>query len=357
MELRHWHWALGLAAFLVAGERLEGAESPAEEPSGEATDHQPRRGPLEIRDEFILAQPRLTLPAISPDTLGRGETSIRASFILGNSFGWIQDQAGEKPLARDFLIDGETRTFDLTVKTGLLADLDVGIRVPVHWRGGGVTDSLIDDFHEATEGIGFKDNGRRFFLKDRFRVEGFTKDGRRFSLSNDHGTGLGDIELQSKYRLLDGGPEGWSVAGVGRLGLPTGSGPFQTGSVSGGLQLAVAKRLARRVDFFLGGGGTGFSDSEIDGIEYETFRGQGFTALEWRPVSPWSVILQTDYSTRLIRNVRGFAGHHWMVHLGSKIEVTPSVELELAITENILELEVTTDFAVEVGLVVRLPGW
>src|SRR5262245_52781174 len=144
-------------AAVLSARAIAGAEGPAaeEQSPAEKIAEEPRRGPLEIHDEFLLAQPRLTLPAVSPDTLGRGETTVRGSFLWGNSFGWVQDQAGETPAIRDFLIDGESRTFDLTVTTGLLDDLDLGIRVPVRWRGGGVTDSIIDDFHEATKGLGF----------------------------------------------------------------------------------------------------------------------------------------------------------------------------------------------------------
>ncbi|MGH9362289.1 MAG: hypothetical protein ACRD2T_10260, partial [Thermoanaerobaculia bacterium] len=83
-----------LACLLFAAPGLAGAE-PEEE-------IEPRRGPLEVRDEFILAQPRLTLPPVSPDTLGEGGTSARLALHWGNSFGWDQS----------FFIDGETRTVD-----------------------------------------------------------------------------------------------------------------------------------------------------------------------------------------------------------------------------------------------------
>jgi hypothetical protein len=83
------------------------------------------RAPLEIRDEQVLAQGRLTLPAITPEPVGRGVTRVRASFLWGNSFSWTQDVPGENPTDRRFLMDGETRTLDLTVTRGLSASTDV----------------------------------------------------------------------------------------------------------------------------------------------------------------------------------------------------------------------------------------
>ena len=51
--------------------------------------------PLEIRDKHVLAEDRLTLPAVSPEPVGRGVTRLRASYLWGNSFSWTQDKRGE----------------------------------------------------------------------------------------------------------------------------------------------------------------------------------------------------------------------------------------------------------------------
>ena len=66
-----------------------------------------RRGPLDIRDEHLLAQPRLTLPAVSAHTIARGTWTLDVSLLVSNSFSWTQDIPGESPDERLFLIDGE----------------------------------------------------------------------------------------------------------------------------------------------------------------------------------------------------------------------------------------------------------
>ena len=105
------------------------------------------RGPIEIRDDHLLAQGRLTLPAVAPWTVPAGRWSIEASVLWSNSFSWTQDVPGEKPAERLFLLDGETLTVATTLRRGLGPHLDIGLRVPLKHRGGGVLDGFIDAWH------------------------------------------------------------------------------------------------------------------------------------------------------------------------------------------------------------------
>jgi len=45
-----------------------------------------RRGPFPSRDEWMLAQPLLTLPATSPDPLSRGQYEARVDGDWGSDF-------------------------------------------------------------------------------------------------------------------------------------------------------------------------------------------------------------------------------------------------------------------------------
>src|SRR5262245_7982138 len=205
--------------------------------AGEAPTREPRRGPTELRDEHVLAQDRLTLPAFGPDTVGEGRWSVRTSLLWLNSFSWTQDVPGEHPGDRRFIVDGETRTLDLTVRHGLRDDLDVGLRLPVRWRGGGELDPVIDTWHRI---FGLPDGNRRDFLRDRFRVDGLTTDRGAFSWDDETGTGLGNLEAESRWRFHDGGREGWTAALETRVAVPTGTGPFAGDGVGLGLQVVGA---------------------------------------------------------------------------------------------------------------------
>jgi hypothetical protein len=269
-----------------------------------------------------------------------------------NSFGFSQDVVGEDPGDRRFLVDGEAVTFEVTLTRGLSRDLDVGVRLPFHSRDAGVLDAIIDEFHDLTAPIGFLDNDRPDFDRDEFRVEGRTEDGGTFSW--DEGTGLGDVEAFAKWRFRDGGREGWSAAVVGRVTAPTGTDPFDGQGVGAGVQVVAAKRLGRAFDVFLGVGGTAQSEDEVDGVGYETFRGHVFAALEYRPARTWSLVLETDYATRLVDDVVRFEDEHWYVHLSAKVDLGCRTTFEIGFSENVAGQQATADFGVHAGLVVRL---
>jgi hypothetical protein len=324
---------------------LSGPATWADEPSLDT-----RRGPTDVRDEHVLAQDRLTLPSLSPDTLEQGQFSLRTSFLWLNTFNWTQDVPGEHPGDRRFLIDGETRTLDLTFRYGLAADLDVAARVPLRWRGGGVLDGLIDTWHNL---FSLPNGNRNDFLTDAFRVEGVTTDFHPFSWNDDVGTGLGNVELSARWRFHHAGRDGWSVAAATHVALPTGTFPFDDDAAGVGLQLVAAKRLGRRWDLFLGAGTTLQGDGPVRVVQYETARVHGFTAFEWRPGRRISLVAETDIASRLIANIASYPGMHWMVHGEARIDVTRRVRLELGFTENLKDQQSTADFGMLFGLVWR----
>jgi Protein of unknown function (DUF3187) len=322
-----------------------GSASVAQEPTRET-----RRGPTELRDEHLLAQDRLTLPAFGPDTVGRDRWMVRASLLWLNSFSWTQDIPGESPDDRRFLIDGESRTLDLTVRYGVRASFDVGLRVPLRWRGGGDLDPVIDIWHRW---LRLPDGNRSDFLRDRFRVEGQTTEGRRFSWNEAAGTGFGNLEAEGRWRFHDGGREGWTAALDGRLALPTGTGPFAGDGVGYGLQVAGVRRLASSLDLYVGAGAALQDEGPVRGVRYEPLRGHAFLALEWRPARRMSLVGETDVASRLVQNIDLYAGLHWMVNVSGRIDVSRSTRLEIGFTENVQDQLATADFGVHFGLVWR----
>ena len=129
------------------------------------------------------------------------------SVLWSNSFSWTQDIPGEEPDIRRFLIDGETLTLAAAIRRGVGRNLDVGIRVPLHHRDGGVLDGFIDTWHRW---LGLEDAARPLFLRDAFRIEGETTARQGFEWTNATGTGLGDVERTlsalPRQRLCQSGP-------------------------------------------------------------------------------------------------------------------------------------------------------
>lgn len=344
--------AVALAPAALARVQAPAAPRPAAAPGGLPA----RRGPVEVRDEWLLAQPRLTLPALSPDPVGRGRWRARVAVNRGNDFGWAQTEAGELPEAGDrrFLVDGEHQTTEASLRYGLTSTLDLAVRVPLHWRGGGFMDDFIDAFHEAFAWAGFLDNDRPAFDVDRHRIEGRSPGGEPFSWSDDTGTGLGRVELAAHWAFAGACPPActaWAL--VGRLTLPTGSGPFEVEGLEAGVQVLCAVRLRRTLDLYLGVGGTWFGEPEVGGITYERTRAHGFAALEWRPLPRWSLLVELNAASNLVTSVASYPSLQSYVNLAAQLDMGRGWAWELGFTENLVDQQATTDFGAFTGLVAR----
>jgi hypothetical protein len=315
-----------------------------------------RRGPIEVRDEWLLAQPKLTLPALSPDPVGRGRWQVRVAVNRGNDFGWTQAAKGELPEAGDrrFLVDGEHQTTEASVRVGVSSSLDLAVRLPVHWRGGGFMDGMIDLFHETFAFMGILDNDRDAFRVDKFRVEGRSDDYDPFSWTADEGMGLGNVELAAHWAFAGTQPGArWTWAAVGRVTLPTSTSVFETDGVDVGVQLLAAHRLAPAWDLYMGLGGTWFSEPEVDGVRYEEIRASGFLVVEWRPAPTWSLLVELNASSNLVTNISLYPELQTYVNIGAKLDLSRCWQLELGFTENIVDQQSTTDFGAFAGLVGR----
>jgi uncharacterized protein DUF3187 len=311
----------------------------------------PPGGPFEWRETWLLAQPRLVLPPVSPDPLGAGVTVARVDFDWGNDFGWRQSNPGETPFDRQFLVDGEHRSLGLEVRHGLGARFDLGLRVPIEWRGPGVLDGVIDWFHGFTRRLGLPENERRSFRTDLFRVEGRDDEGRPLTWDTRDGTSLGRIEVLGRWALLTPRPDSRSrLALVTRLARPAPGGPFQASGFAFGAQLAAAHSLGRAWGLYGGIGGT-FESQDLRGdVRYERARANGFFAAERRLGRRWSLIGQTAATSRLVTNLARYPGLQWYLSLGARLNLDSGTTLEGGFTENIASQQATTDFGIQIGL-------
>ena len=338
--------AATLAALLVAA-TAPAVPAPASAPAPPPAVPSPRRtGPIESRDEFLLAQPRLTLPAVSPDVLERGETRIRLAADWGSDFGYRQRRQGDVRYVLYF-VDGEHRSLSLSVDHGLGDRLTAGARLPVFWRGGGVLDGLIDAWHRFTH---LPDSNRPLFPRDILRVRALDEGLGPVPWTGTEGAALGNAELSLRWALGAPGGPGWTTALVGRLQLPTATGSYEGGGVQAGGQLVAAHGLGGSADVYLGLGGTAGGGGAQQGLDYAPLRPSGFLAFEWRPASAVSLLAEANAGGRLIRGVEEFPGLHLTLKVGARVEVARGWCLEAGFTEGLKEVSATTDFGVMVGL-------
>lgn len=312
--------------------------------AGETAAAHVRRGPLEIRDEWLLAQPHLSLPAASPDPLAAGETRLVLDFSWGNDFGW---QSGPSPNSTDFLVDGEQRALAIDIRRGLTPTLTVGLRLPLRWRGGGVLDGVIDWFHEIT---GLPGGAREDFPVDQLRVEWADPLRGTRSWETGPGTGFGNVEVLGHWAVRHRGADAWAVALVGRAALPTATAPFGGTGVAAGAQVVSAWPLHRAFDLYVGAGATAYGDPEFAGVEYATWRGHGFVALEWRPGRRWSLSVETDLATRLVENLPSYPGWQGYFRMGAIVDLSERWRVHGGFVEGLVNQRATTDFGIVLGL-------
>jgi hypothetical protein len=298
-----------------------------------------------VRDEFLLAQIRLSLPAEAAEVLPAGRSSWRIRVDWGNDFARDQDLAGEAPRDRRFLVDGEHLSLDVEWRRGLGGRWDAGLRLPLRWRGGGQLDPLIDGFHRFTGALGLPDNDRSRFRQGLFRVEGRSAAGEALRLEGEGG-GLGNLELEGRAGL------GRRLAIVGRVLLPTGTGPFDAEGVGLGLQLVAGASAGR---FVLNGGlgGSYESDDDVQGFRYARGRAHGFGAADLRLSRRLSAIVETTVASRLVANVERYPGLVWYLALGARFDLDSGLSLEGGFTENIADQQATSDISFQLALVRR----
>lgn len=296
-----------------------------------------RRGPLDVREEWLLAQQRLTLPAASPDPLARGAWDLRVAGDWGSDWG-IRGPNGD--LA--YLVDGEHRTLSVEVRRGVTDRLTLGARVPLHWRGAGVLDGVIDWWHRLT---GLPDNDRFLYPTGRFGVQAKDRAGRPLTYTGAPGTGLGNLEASALFALR-ADADGTGVALVGRVDLPTGTGPYASAGAHGGLQLVAALPLARGLDAYAGLGASLAAQDERDGIAYRRARAHGFVVLEWRAARRLSLLTEVNGSSRLVTNVLGYKPLQLHLRIGAKLDLGPGTRVEAGFVEG-LSVQNTTDFGVQ----------
>ena len=313
------------------------------------------RGPFEAREEWLIAQNRLSLPSITPDALAPGETRLRLDVDWGNDFGWSQPVAGETSAERRFLVDGEHSTVGLEVRRGVHPDLSLGVRVPLRWRGPGALDGVIDWWHRLTAPLGIPDGGRSRFDTHRFRVLGRDHQMRPVEWGGRPGFGLGNLELDARWTLRGEAPAGhaWRAALVARAGLPTGTGPFHARGAALGVQGVAARGLGGAVDVYMGAGATVSGEDDGGGIAYEPARLHSFVAFEWRVGRRWSLLAEATAASRLVTNLDEYPALQSYLRMGAKVDLSRRWRLEAGFTENLEDQQATTDFGMFAGILRR----
>lgn len=300
-------------------------------------------GPLNLRGQSPFQMLHLSLSPSTPSTLPahHWEGQIMTTWVNR----WAVSEG-------TYFIDNETLRIAGKLKYGLTDWFQLGIEVPVLWRGGGVMDSFIERFHR-TFGL---DNARRDeFPQDRFHVESVNQEGSRFVLdADDAGIGLQDIMVSSQATMSCGGTYAPASAVSFTVSLPTGRDEelYGTGGVDVSIALLFAKGLGD-LYLYLNGGYVWFGTDEIGGIELKKSQATVFAGVEYRLWSRTSLILQNLINSGVAEDFFEFSEYTDEMTLGVKTELSPGLVMEFGLIENLVHFTNSPDFGVHAGVSYR----
>lgn len=299
-------------------------------------------GPIELGNAYPLARSHISAAPFSPETARAGTIELSGGFSWSNTFN-IQKT--------HYRIDAETRTLELGAKYSRADDLEISLDVPVEYRGAGILDSAIDHWHQFFH---LPRGGRNDRPADQFVISGINKDQSEFSFE-DQGTRLGSIAVGVKKLLVRGAEDSPAVAGILRLGLPTGSGGFS----HEGLDFLAAVGASRRMDRLVVYGSAAYlyySDVRVENVELQRHHGSASLTAEYELTPALSGLAGLTYYSNIARSIENFPDYSLYLDVGVKLKSAGALVWEVLLRENPSPRLGSTDVTLHLGASLAFGG-
>ncbi len=300
-----------------------------------------RSGPIPIRDQHPLSFYHASFSPESPGVLEAGEFRARTAFNWSNT---LNNRRGS------YRIDAETRLVEFGLRYSPYARLELGIGVPLLWRGEGVADSTIDNWHQA---FGFPRADRDIVPDNEFALRGDNQDGTRFNLT-PQGTRVMNLVLDAKYEIIPRTKDASQWSALIRLGIPVPQNAYtQQGIDLGATLLGQMSPEVTNLDWltlYFGAGYMHFTDEETDGLAFKHNHFFSFLQFETEPFGSIPVLLGLVYQSPLVNDVEKFPDYAVYLDLGTRFGLTDRTYGELLLRENISSQDGTADITVMFAL-------
>jgi hypothetical protein len=191
----------------------------------------------------------------------------------------------------DTSINFETLRSGLFFRYGLTDRLEVGLEIPALHRYRGFMEGVIKATERATTGLA---PARNALEKSGF-VYDFKRNGRPLFNGGEGDTGLGDITLSGKFRLLAENDRLPAVSGRVALKVPTGDQDrfFGSGHADLGVGVALEKTLLEQWVAYVNVNGI-FPTGDVSGLGLKPAM-SALTAVEYLWTRDFSLVAQFDY--------------------------------------------------------------
>ena len=274
---------------------------------------------------------------MSPEVLAEGQSSVRAAFGWSTDFSLVEGS---------YLVDVETRTVNLEGWHSPVEGLQVGLRVPFIWRGGGDLDAFIDSFHRF---FSFPRGGRERLPDDRYTIAGVNYDNSVFSF-RESGFELGDATLGAKYLITPGDENFPAWSSLFEVRLPTASEETYGQNAIDLTWGALGSKRWGDLAAYTGAAYIYYGDMHSDRLTYERHHFEGFFSLEYLLADYFALELGVYGASRSVRGVFDFPGYATYIDSGAKIRLGQGTFLELLVRENPSPVEASADVTFLVAL-------
>lgn len=244
-----------------------------------------------------------------------------------------------------YTIDVEQWDLDLTLGHAVTDALFLQVNLPLRWRGGGVFDHTIRQWHEWFD---LPEADRQLVENDQYLVEGETTKG-PFAL-RDRGSGLGNLQLSALMRLRNGtrGDGGWQESLSVTLGLPTASDGFGQDSVDAVLAYLYGTSRGSW-KWHMGVGGIFIQDRFEQGLRYRPVTPQGFGTIGYALTERFELFLSASGGMQTLVHIGRLP--EWFIYLDTGVRWTPSSQIQcgLSLRENPYPSRASADVSLSFG--------
>ncbi|MCB0345224.1 MAG: DUF3187 family protein [Bdellovibrionales bacterium] len=295
-------------------------------------------GPIALDNAYPLARIHVSASPISPEVKPADTLSLYSSFSWSNTFNVYKGH---------YSVDTEHRTFRLGGTYSPSDVLELSAELPIEYRGGGILDSLIDNWHTF---FGLPRGGRNDVPENRFAVHGINMDETEYAFDID-GTKFGTAALGAKYLLMRGSQTEPALAAFAKVGLPTGADTYG----HNGLDLLGGLSLSSRIESFIIYGSAAyyyFSDTEVAGVELSQHNASASLTVEYEATRNLSLLLGSTYYSNMVKSIENFPNYAFYLDFGLKYLYTNQTRLELLLRENPTPRLGSTDVTLHLGIAV-----
>jgi hypothetical protein len=303
-------------------------------------------GPIVMRPQSPLTLFRVQPTPGTPEVLAPGQWQFGVFSSWNIYFAYEPGR---------YTIDAETLRFTLAATCGLDRRWDVGLNLPVSYRGGGVMDGLIEAVEKA---LGVPNMDRRRFPRDRYLIRLHGPGGQVLERSGAaSGWGLEDATLTLRYQIARGDEEEPALTAGLLLKLPAGRQDALRSSAGFdfGLALSYGQRLGKRTHLYVNTAVIRYNSAEIAGIALHRVQASISACFEYRHSPRTSWLVQGMTLTAGAMHDGNLAKATYEITAGFKHLLSRQLLLEASLLENLFVFDNSPDFGVHLGLVWR-PG-